>query len=93
VSGIGCSTAWGEGEPVSWSTWSVTYWTNHAAGWPWLVRRELESAFPGAVVEVVPDPDVEVLSIGPPEGSDPDQARRAAELAASTVERVARATI
>ena len=75
---------------MTWRGWSIAYWTSQpAAGWPFLVRRELQSALPGASVEVLSDPEVDLLSVNPPEGIDADVARIAVELAARAVERVA----
>jgi len=76
---------------VSWSGWRIAYWTNvEAAGWPWLVERGLTDALPGARVQVIPDREVDALSITPPEGTDPGQTSQAVELATRAIERVHR---
>jgi len=66
------------------------YWTSQlTAGWRYLVRSALPAALPGVSVEVLPDPDVDVLSINPPEGTGQDEAREATQLATHAVERAA----
>jgi len=50
----------------------------------------LTDAFPGAGVQVIPDGEVDALSITPPEGTDHDQTAQAVELATRAIERVHR---
>ena len=74
---------------ATWLGWRIAYWTNvEAAGWPWLVERGLTDALPGARVQVIPDREVDALSITPPEGTDPGQTSQAVELATRAIERV-----
>ncbi|MGA2705301.1 MAG: hypothetical protein ABSE84_27695 [Isosphaeraceae bacterium] len=76
---------------VSWSGWRIAYWTNvEAAGWLWLIERALTDAFPGGHVQVIPDSEVDALSITPPEGTDPHQTAQAVKLATRAIERVHR---
>ena len=60
------------------------------ASQPWLVERALTDAFPGARVQVIPDREIDALSITAPEGTDSDQTAQAVELATRSVERVYR---
>ena len=61
-----------------------------AAGWPWLVERALTDALSGAGVQVIPDREVDSLSITAPEGTDPGRTSQAVELATRAIERVHR---
>jgi hypothetical protein len=55
-----------------------------------LVERALTDAFPGGSVQVIPDHEVDALSITAPDGTDPDQTAQAVELATRAIERVHR---
>jgi hypothetical protein len=79
---------------MTWDGWRACYWTSGTAdGWLWLARRALLDALPGAGIEVVQDPDRDVLVVTPPDGADPDQAQLAAQLAGDAIKRLHHATI